>query len=131
MSPLTGKASRDSIPEMAGLCATSLGQQGERRTVVTEGKANSGSISEMVGCVMLLLAGEMSGQRSVVAGGVMRPLTVEASGDSIPKMAGCVLLLLAGKASGKMWWLEARPAALASPWQQYACCFLVGEARER
>ena len=71
--------------------------------MVAGGKASSGSIAGVDGCLLLLLAGEVSERQTVVAGGVVRPLTVEASGDSIPKIAGCVLLILADKVSDKLW----------------------------
>ena len=70
--------------------------------MVTGGKASCGGINGVAGCLLLLLAGEASTQ-TVEAGGVVCPLTAEASGNSIPKMTGCVLLLSAGKASGKLW----------------------------
>ena len=107
-----------------------LDWQGKLQTVVAGGKASSGSIPKMAGCVLLLLAGEVSKRHTVVIGGVVRPLAVKASGDSIPEMAGCGLLLVAGKASGKLWWREAlvapwpsRPTATASPRWWSAYCF--------
>ena len=90
---------------------------------MTGGKASSGSTPNMVGYMLLLLAVETSERQTVVDGGVVHPLTVEASGNSIPEMAGCVLLLLAGKASVKLWWWEASPSAVASPRWRGACCF--------
>ena len=75
------------------MCAASLGCQGDRQTVVAGGKTSSGSIPNIVGCVLLLLAGEASERQTVVAGGVVRPLAVKASGNSIPEMAGYLMLL--------------------------------------
>ena len=51
---------------------------------MTSGKASSGSISDVVGCALLLLAHEANEQQTVVAGGVVHPLAVEASGSGIP-----------------------------------------------
>ena len=67
------------------------------------GKASSSSIVGLAGCLLPLLGGEASKRHTVLVGSVMRPLTVEASGDSIPKIAGCVLLILADKVSDKLW----------------------------
>ena len=68
--------------------------------MVARGKASSGSIPERVGCVLLLLAGETSKRRTVVAGGVVRPLAVKASGNNIPDMAGaCCFSWLTRQAS--------------------------------
>ena len=50
---------------------------------MTGGKANSSSISGMVGCVLPLLAGEASEWQTVVAGDVVCPLVVEAINGSI------------------------------------------------
>ena len=58
MRSLTGEASGDSIPKMTGLCAASLGWQGERQTVVTGGKGSSGSNSEVAVCLLFLSASE-------------------------------------------------------------------------
>ena len=52
--------------------------------MVAGGKASSGSIPEMVGCVLLLLDGKASEWQTVMTGGVVRPLVVEAIGVSIP-----------------------------------------------
>ena len=46
--------------------------------------------------------GWQGNQQTVVAGGVVWPLTVKASGNSISKMVVCVLRLLAGKVSVKL-----------------------------
>ena len=67
-----------------GVRATSLGWQDKQQAVVAGGKASSGSIPEMVGCLLLLLADEAIERRTVVAGNVVRPLVVEVSGVSIP-----------------------------------------------
>ena len=71
--------------------------------MVVGGKASSGSIPKMVGCMLFILSGETSKWRTVVAGGMVCPLAVKASGNRTSKMAGCVLLLSADKASGKLW----------------------------
>ena len=71
-------------PRWWGVRAISLGWQGKRRAVVAGGKASSGSIPKMVGCVLLLLVDEASERRTVVLGGVVRPLVIEAIGGSIP-----------------------------------------------
>ena len=94
--------------------------------------ANDCSRGRHAAPLMFLLASEASEWQTVVTGGVVRPLVVKASGNNIPKMAGCVLLLSASKASGIVWWRNARPAAVALPRWQGACCFpSAGEASER
>ena len=76
--------------------------------MVAGGKASSGSIAGVAGCLLLLLAGESRERQTVVAEGGVRPLAVEASGNIIPKITGYVLLLSAGKASGKLLWRVVR-----------------------
>ena len=107
--PLAVEASGNILPKMAG-CAASLGWQGKRRTVVTGGKASSGSIPQMVGCLLFLLAHEASVWRTVVAGGVVRPLAVEASGGSIPEMVGgaCYFFRLARRAASCGDWRQGK-----------------------
>ena len=56
--------------------------------MVAGGNASSGIITEVAGCLLFLLASEASKRQTVVVGGVVRPLVVEASGDSIPEMVG-------------------------------------------
>ena len=72
--------------------------------MVAGGKASRYSIPDMVGYVLLLLASEVSKRRTVVAGGVVRPLVAEAIGNIIPYMTGCILRLLDVKASREVWW---------------------------
>ena len=69
---------------------------------MTGDKTSSGSIVEVTGCLLFLLSGEASEQQTVVAGGIVCPLTVKASGVRIPKMTGWVLLLPTGKAIGEL-----------------------------
>ena len=47
-------------------------------------KASSGSIAKVTGCVLLLLAQEVSERQTTVARGAMRPLAAEASVGGIP-----------------------------------------------
>ena len=61
--------------------------------MVAGDKASSGSIAKVARCLLLLLAGEASEQQTVVARGVVRPLTVEASGGNVTGVAGYPLLL--------------------------------------
>ena len=68
--------------------------------MVADGKASSGSIAEVTGCVLLLLAHEASNWQTVVVGGVVRPLAVEASGGGIPAMGGSPAQAKAGQVSG-------------------------------
>ena len=75
-------------PRWLGVSATSLGWQGEQRAIVVGGKASSGSINEVTGCLLFLLAGEVSERKTVVAGGVVHPLAVEATDGSVPEMVG-------------------------------------------
>ena len=79
--------------------ATSLGWQGAWQTVVVGGKASSGSITKMAGYVLLPMAHETSEQHTVVAGGVVRPLAVEASHGSIPATGESPARTKAGQAS--------------------------------
>ena len=50
--------------------------------------------------LLFLSAGEASEQQTVVAGGVVRPLVVEASGGGIPTSIECPARAKAGQASG-------------------------------
>ena len=77
----------------------------------------------MAGCVLLLLASEASERWTVVEGGVVRPLVVEAIGGIIPYMARCVLFFLAVKVIGEVWWQEAKPVTVASSRWQGVCYF--------
>ena len=63
-------------------------------------KASSGSIAKVAGGVLLLLAYEASERRTVVAGGVVRPLAVEASGGGIPTREESPTRAHAGQTSG-------------------------------
>ena len=67
--------------------------------MVAGGKVSSGSIAGVAGYLLLLLASEASERQTMVAGGVVRPLTVEASHGSIAGVDGRLLLLLACEAS--------------------------------
>ena len=89
--------------------------------MVARGKTSSGSTPKMVGFVLLLSDSEASKRRTVVIGGVVRPLVVEAIGGIIPYMTGCVLFFLAVKVIGEVWWQEARPVAVASSRLQGVC----------
>ena len=55
--------------------------------MVTGGKTSNGSIAEVVGCLLFLLAGEASKRQTVVTEGVVRPLAAEARGGGIPTPA--------------------------------------------
>ena len=63
-------------------------------------KASSGSITKVVGCLLLSLAGELNERQTLVAGGVVRPLTVKASGGGIPVTGECSAQAEADQASG-------------------------------
>ena len=54
------------------MCADSLGRQGEQQNVVAGGKASSGSITKVEGCLMFLSASEASERQIMVVGGVVR-----------------------------------------------------------
>ena len=80
--------------------AASLVWQGKQQTVVAGGKASSGSITKVAGCLLFLSACEASERQTVVAGGMVRPLAVEASGGGIPTAVGCPARAKDGQASG-------------------------------
>ena len=58
--------------------------------MVAGGKASSGGINEVAGCLLFLSADEASELQIVVTKGVVHPLAVKASGGSVCEMVGAV-----------------------------------------
>ena len=67
--------------------------------MVVGGKASSGSIAKVAGCLLLLSIGEMSKWQTVVTGGMVCPIAVKASGGGIPTTGKCTARAKAGQAS--------------------------------
>ena len=98
--------------------------------MVARGKASSGSINKVAGCLLFLLAVEASEWQTVVAGGVMHPLAVKASSCGIPATGECPVQAEADQASsdgaiemtrGSLQPEPARPAAVA-PLRRWGAC---------
>jgi hypothetical protein len=68
--------------------------------VVASGKVSNGSMTKVMGCVLLLLVHEASERKSVVVGGVVCPLAVKASSGGIPAMGGPPAQAKVGQVSG-------------------------------